>query len=281
MNKKKVCQSCGFTSYKDDQFCPECGKKLFYSAENELQQTNLTANSLLICKNCGFGNESGFNYCGKCGSPLSEDKVKTTSSISLKRKSDKYIPLTTKLAYGIPGFFAVLVIIIMLLGKSNSFPSDTAAAMNNGGEVSKPMQAGMNMMRISELNKNLDKNPSDKNSLLELANIYHDANNPAQAISYYRKYLSMDEKNVDARIDMAICYFLAGDSQSAIQEINNALKFSPNHQKAYYNLGIITLNSGNIKESMEYFQRCFDLDPKSEAGIQAQELLNKHKTVVK
>jgi tetratricopeptide (TPR) repeat protein len=279
MNEKKVCQSCGFISFKDEVICSECGAKI---SNDILPEINKVTDGLLICKNCGFGNEQSFNYCGKCGESLMNLKVKNNSSKPVQKKYEKKIPLTTKLAYGILGLFVILVSIITFINKNSSFPVETANAMDNRGEVSKQIQAPkIDMMRLSELNMNLDKNPADKNSLLGIANLYHDANNHLQAISYYKKYLALEEKNADARIDMAICCFLSGDNETAITEINNALKFSPLHQKAYYNLGIISMSSGKVKESMEYFQKCYELDPKTEAGIQSMDFINQHKTVVK
>jgi tetratricopeptide (TPR) repeat protein len=286
MSKKKVCQSCGLATFKDEAICPNCGERFSDNAagnvSNDKQDNNVSNNLFIVCKNCGFGNEPVFNYCGKCGNALNDTKIKGKQPKTGQKAINKESALTSKLAYGIAVLFVVLIVVIIFINQKDKTPREDSGTVVNQGQMGPSVQAPqLNLMRVSELKLNLDKNPSDKNSILELANLYHDAGSLSQAISYYKKYLALDEKNADARIDMAICYFSSGDNETELKEINNALVYSPKHQKAFYNLGIISLNSGKFKESMEFFQKCYDLDPKTEVGIQSKELITQHKSAVK
>jgi len=75
---------------------------------------------------------------------------------------------------------------------------------------------------------------------------------------------------------MAICYYNLGDNTTAISEMETALKYQPKHQIAHLNLGIVNLTARNIEASKEWFRKTADLDPNSEAGKRAQELLSSH-----
>jgi tetratricopeptide (TPR) repeat protein len=75
---------------------------------------------------------------------------------------------------------------------------------------------------------------------------------------------------------MAICFYNLGDNTTAISEMETALKYNPKHQIAHLNLGIVNLAARNIEASKEWFKKTAELDPNSEAGKRAQELLNSH-----
>jgi tetratricopeptide (TPR) repeat protein len=97
-----------------------------------------------------------------------------------------------------------------------------------------------------------------------------------KAISNYKKYLVKNPENADARVDMGICFYNLGDYPAAISEMENALKYQPKHQIAHLNLGIVNLTARNIDASKEWFRKTVKLDPNSEAGKRAQELLSSH-----
>ena len=65
-------------------------------------------------------------------------------------------------------------------------------------------------------------------------------------------------------------------NRQAIAEMEAALKYQPKHQIAHLNLGIVNLSAKNLVASKEWFQKTVDIDPNSEAGKRAQELLTSH-----
>jgi len=97
-----------------------------------------------------------------------------------------------------------------------------------------------------------------------------------QAIIYYKKYLVLNEKDPDARVDLGICYFEQGDKDRAIAEMKRAITYAPKHQLAYFNLGIVTLSSGNLEEAASWFKKCIEVAPGTETARRAQELISQH-----
>lgn len=97
----------------------------------------------------------------------------------------------------------------------------------------------------------LQRNPSDPEALLALANLYFNlgeqayANNrsmvfqyAAPGIRYYQRYLKTSPNDSDARADLASLMFYSGKTDQAIQEVGLVLRRDPNHVNANFNLGI-------------------------------------------
>ena len=83
-------------------------------------------------------------------------------------------------------------------------------------------------------------------------------------------------KDTDARVDMGVCYFNLQDYANAIAEMETALTYNPNHQIAHLNLGVVNLSAGNLEKSKEWLKKAVALNPTSEVGVKAQQLLNNH-----
>jgi len=58
--------------------------------------------------------------------------------------------------------------------------------------------------------------------------------------------------------------------------MTKALEYKPDHQIAHLNLGIVNLAASNVEKSKEWLRKAVDLNPNSEIGKRAQELLNSH-----
>ena len=86
----------------------------------------------------------------------------------------------------------------------------------------------------------------------------------------------MNPNDANARVDMGICYKELGNFTEAENAMKTALHYVPNHLNAHFNLGIVYLSEGNLQESNKWFKRTVALDPTSEAGKRAQQLLTQH-----
>ncbi|MGE5862017.1 MAG: tetratricopeptide repeat protein, partial [Ignavibacteria bacterium] len=73
-----------------------------------------------------------------------------------------------------------------------------------------------------------------------------------------------------------VCYYKERKYNEAIETMETALKYQPNHQIAHLNLGIVNLAAGKLEKSKEWLQKAYDLNPNSEIGRKAKELLESH-----
>ncbi len=116
---------------------------------------------------------------------------------------------------------------------------------------------------------------------LRAANLYDDAEDYVTAKTLYETYLSIEPKNVDARVDYAIVLLKLGEqgdpalSQRAVAEMRRAVEDGPQHQKAHVNLGILYMQIGKVAEAHQLWQHAIELDAQSEAGRKARELIDR------
>ena len=129
---------------------------------------------------------------------------------------------------------------------------------------------------IQELESRVAAHPKDMTLTLQLANLLHDGLFFEKAIPFYKKYLLQNPSDANARVDMGICFKELGNFTEAEDQMKMALHYVPNHLYAHYNLGIVYLSEGNLEESNKWFKRTVALDPNSEVGKRAQQLLTQH-----
>jgi len=138
---------------------------------------------------------------------------------------------------------------------------------------------------LEELQKKVDASPKDTASLLRLANTLYDARLFPPAIAAYARYLALAPANANARVDMGIAYFNLSFTDSlrraeyldtAKRTIETALKYSPRHQLATFNLGVISLHTGENDLAIDWFRRCVAIDSTTEVARRAQQFLSQH-----
>jgi Tfp pilus assembly protein PilF len=59
-------------------------------------------------------------------------------------------------------------------------------------------------------------------------------------------------------------------------EMEQVHRDSPTHQPAVFNLGVVVLRMGDLQESNRWFTEAVRLNPSSDLGRRAQQLLTQH-----
>ena len=129
---------------------------------------------------------------------------------------------------------------------------------------------------INSLERAIAANPNDSESILHLANMFHDDQMFDKAVDYYLRYLAQKPEDADARVDLGVCYKETGNLEKARKEMSEALHYNPKHQLAHFNLGIVALSENNLQESNEWFRKTIALGPGTEIGQRASQILNQH-----
>jgi Tfp pilus assembly protein PilF len=138
---------------------------------------------------------------------------------------------------------------------------------------------------IAKLREAVRDRPGDQEALLALANGLHDHRDWEGAVETYQKVLQKDPGNPDARVDMGICYFELSQADPgkreeyfarAVAEMETALKGSPAHVPAAFNLGVIHLQRGEVQRSNEWFKRAIAMDRNHPLAQRAQRMLEQH-----
>jgi len=204
----------------------------------------------------------------------STNKSKEKKLDENKSKDINYV----KLVYG--GLFLALVGMIILYS-AGTFDSPKIVVTNNNfnSENNEHNHSTVDLNSLNEiklLEEKVKNNPSDLKSLLSLSHLLNDSGFYDKAIENYKKYLTKDSKNVDVIIDMGVCYYQLGDFDSAIKTMEKGVSINPKHQIGNFNLGIVNSAKGNNLKSQEYFGKAVKIDPNSDIGIKAKNLLDNH-----
>jgi tetratricopeptide (TPR) repeat protein len=80
------------------------------------------------------------------------------------------------------------------------------------------------------------------------------------AISDFKKVISKNPSNMDARYQKAICYYHYGDNYYAIKELKYIIKKDSSYIDAYYDLAVIYYEKDDLEKSLEYADKTIKLD---------------------
>jgi cytochrome c-type biogenesis protein CcmH/NrfG len=278
---KISCGACGAPLEGGSAVCGKCGEKV----ELPAGLAGTDAPSLpQTCPVCGHTNSPAGRYCESCGATLGRAPAPKRAAAA-PRPAGRRIE-GWKLATG--GAVVVLVALFGYLEWSRT-PATT------GGEVqqAQPSQTGSMeppMEEVRRLRDAVRANPGSADDLLRLANRLHDMGLQApsllpEAIDTYGKYLRLKPADPNARVDLGICYFELGrtDSlqsgelfRSSVREMETAIRSAPTHQPAAFNLGVVTLFMGDTEASTKWFRKTIELGPETELGRRAKNLLAQH-----
>lgn len=226
------------------------------------------------CPNCGQENPAEANFCSNCGTKLNPDAVGTKSR-----------QLNSNQIYGIvAGLIIVAAVILYFSGvfENPSAPAVSPPPVQNAQTQAQDMSKFHNgvslekLREISDLETIVEKNPSNLPQLLKLANLLQDSGFYDKAIDRYKAYVNKNSKNPDAWIDMGVCFYQLKDYKNALDAMKRGLKIKPNHQIGVFNVGIVELAKGNKKVADKWFRKTVKLNPNSELGKRAKELLKQN-----
>jgi len=287
------CAECGFKIEGEFKFCPNCGSQIIAGAVHQ-DKMKMNADEVNICKNCGEENPAENSECFSCGIPLRKNKTNKKSIVKeniknsgmMKSSNENYSKVGNKktpekilTSLHLLMFSSIIIIVLIFVALIKFGVFDSEVKKNVAQVNDQSSSSGVNLANMEEINKletAVTANPDDLESTLHLAHLQQDAGLYEKAITNYKKYLVKNPENADNRVDMAICYYNLGDNTTAISEMETALEYQPKHQIAHLNLGIVNLAARNIEASKEWFRKAAELDPNSEAGKRAQELLTSH-----
>lgn len=231
------------------------------------------------CSECQHELSWGDQYCGNCGRPIDwpaegSRKPQGDGKRSRAERPEKKSPpaASWKLMLGFALFLVAGVVVLELLTETKNIPAG-APTPTQSADPSANMQA---MNQLGELEQIAKANPGTPKALLQVANFAHDNHFYDKAVDYYKQYLAKEPKDADALVDLGICYNDLGNLDEARASMEQALKYSPKHVLAHFNLGIVSLRSGDMKGALEWFKQTVALSPNSEIGKRAQELITQH-----
>jgi tetratricopeptide (TPR) repeat protein len=279
-----VCGACGADLPSGAATCPSCGEAVELS------------DATRVCGVCGYRNVGAAPVCESCGArlpggvttlePLERRRSasgtgrpaggRANESRSRKKEGSRVESWQIISGVAVIAMVAVILYYLLLPGESGTKPGPVSLSQS---------QAVASTAEIDALQQAVDAHPRDAGAIIRLANTLHDNGMLPRAIDNYNAYLDLQPGDPNARVDLGICYdqLALQDTTNAaryfalaVQEMETAAKNTPTHQPAAFNLGIVNLHMGNLEESNRWFKRAVALDPNSEMGKRAQQILQQH-----
>ena len=103
-------------------------------------------------------------------------------------------------------------------------------------------------------------NPSDKITMLKIANIYKLKGNNAKAISFYDKIISIDKDSTDAYFNKGLVFANQKKYDEAIKCFEKVTEISPEYPYAYYSLAMAYELKDMPQKSIEYYKQYCEIE---------------------
>lgn len=157
---------------------------------------------------------------GKTGKSVSSSFV----NVARRRRRQKIVfaVLTAFLALGLVGSS-----VFWAIDFNNSPPPEA-------GQVQQQIPPEQ---RIADLEAQLQEDPENVSLLGQLAELYWQTGRGREAVDTYNKALELNPGDHALRQDLALAYYLLGDYENAVQQIETVLEKDPQNATAYYYLG--------------------------------------------
>ncbi len=276
-----TCPTCGFQNAAGAKSCESCGTFLKSAIGSQQPESEVHKSKAQL-----FSDESkskGKEADGQKGTK--SRKASSKSNLLVNKQTQKF----RLQSYQVVSIIAALLLGgILVYGLMSSKPTATTQDSSGGTQQSQGIASGQAsngqpgadvLQEIDRLRQVVDKNPDDLVSTLRLSNMLQDNGMYDQAVIYYKRYLNKMPANVDAQVDYGVTLYEGGHTQDAIEQLTQVIKADPKHQKAYFNLGIVYLNAGDINKSNDALKKCVQIDRQSDVGKQAEQILEQHANI--
>lgn len=83
-----------------------------------------------------------------------------------------------------------------------------------------------------------------------------------KAIAFYSKVLELNPDNLNAKTDLGACYADGtAEPMKGIMMLREVVEKDPNHEMAQYNLGMLSVKSGQLDKAIDRFNKVLTINP--------------------
>jgi cytochrome c-type biogenesis protein CcmH/NrfG len=197
------------------------------------------------------------------------EKIVPTSEDAQPPQSNRYI-LIAALA------FAAVVAIYIVKTNLEAPKTDEVAATQDAnsripdgaggtGTMDTTAQREQLLHQIEHIQDIIKKDSMNFDAWSALGNLYFDANMPEEAITHYRRALTLKPDDVHVMTDLATMLRAVGKSDTAVTVLNHVITVDSNLAQAWFNLGVIqSFDLKNQREALRAWKKFLALSPPSE-----------------
>jgi len=150
--------------------------------------------------------------------------------------------------------------------------SQEAAAPAQSGGTSQRVVLDQN--RVQALRTAAEQNPTDVAPRVQLANMFFDAEQYNDAITWYEAAIKLNPSNPNMSTDLGVAYYYMNQPDRAIRQFEHSLSIDPKHTKTLLNLGIVrAFGKQDLNGAAQAWQQVVALAPDSPEGQAAKKAL--------
>lgn len=162
-----------------------------------------------------------------------------------KYPAQRSMPATR--AYGVAALCLILGLMAGYLARASRTHTPAAAkaiatapaSAGKGHALSLAELKQMADRQAAPLLEKLKADPNNSALLVQVGAIYHTTHQYTAAAEYYGRAAQADPSNVSIRTKYASSLYRAGDVDGALEQLNDALRLSPDDANTLFNLGLI------------------------------------------
>lgn len=129
--------------------------------------------------------------------------------------------------------------------------------------------------RVRALEAVAQQNASDAQPRVQLGNMYFDAEQYPQAISWYEQAMERDPKDANVSTDLGVAYYYTNQPDRAIAQFEHSLTIDGKHAKTLLNMGIVrAFGKQDLQGAAEAWQQVVAIAPDSPEGQAAKKGLD-------
>jgi tetratricopeptide (TPR) repeat protein len=119
-----------------------------------------------------------------------------------------------------------------------------------------------------------EREPSNPSPLVQLGNVYFDAERYEDASQWYAKALKLAPNDVDVSTDLGICYYSMNQPDKALEQFARSLELDPKHTKTLLNVGIVrAFGKQDLDGAQKVWQTLVNIAPETPEGQRAKQML--------
>jgi len=165
------------------------------------------------------------------------------------------------------------------LGRTAAVPAAAPAAVQQSaapaaGQAGGRQAPALDQARVDQLTSAINTDPKNTTAIVQLANVYFDAERFSDAISWYEKAVALDPKDADVSTDLGVSYYYTNRTDEALKRFEESLRINPNHTKTLLNKGIVlAFGKEDLKGAAAQWQKVVELAPGTPEGEAAKRAL--------
>lgn len=154
---------------------------------------------------------------------------------------------------------------------ARGLPPPVAQSAPASQPSSGPPPAAIDPERVKALEADAARRPKDPQPRVQLGNMFFDAEQFRQAITWYEQALTLKPNDANVSTDLGVAYYYTNQPDRALAQFDHSLKVDPKHIKTLLNVGIVrAFGKQDLPGAAKAWQQVVDLSPDSPEGQAAK-----------